>query len=143
MCTAQQETPTPDVALADVFRLHAAAYGRTHTLTPEQHKVVHAIVNCRTAVLGGHVEQCQQCHTIQYAYHSCRNRHCPKCESFKATQWLQDRQTELLPVPYFHVVFTLPHELNTLALYNKPILYHLLFESAWATLNTLGQDKKR
>jgi hypothetical protein len=143
MCKEQQETPTPGVELADVFRLHAAAYSRTHTLTPEQHKVVHAIVNCRTSVLGGHVEQCQQCNAIQYAYHSCRNRHCPKCESFKAVQWLQERQTELLPVPYFHVVFTLPHELNTLVLYNKPTLYQVLFESAWAALNTLGRDKKR
>jgi hypothetical protein len=145
MCTLSGEKPQAfsHVELADVFRMHAKAYCANHTLTPEQHQVVHAIMNCRTNVLGGHIEQCQQCHVIQYLYHSCRNRHCPKCESFKAAQWLQDRQAELLPVPYFHVVFTLPHLLNHLVLYNKRILYNVLFESAWETLKTLGKDPKR
>jgi hypothetical protein len=142
MCTSPP-VQTPRVELADVFRLHGENYCQSHPLTPEQYKVVHAILNCRTSVLGGHIEQCQQCQAIQYAYHSCRNRHCPKCESFKAAQWLQDRQAELLPVPYFHVVFTLPHSLNNLVLYNKRILYNLLFECAWETLKTLGQDPKR
>jgi Putative transposase/Transposase zinc-binding domain len=142
MCTSPP-VQTPRVELADVFRLHGENYCQSHQLTPEQYKVVHAILNCRTSVLGGHIEQCQQCRTIQYAYHSCRNRHCPKCESFKAAQWLQDRQAELLPVSYFHVVFTLPHALNNLVLYNKRILYNLLFESAWKTLKKLGQDPKR
>ncbi|NBX75013.1 MAG: IS91 family transposase [Proteobacteria bacterium] len=126
-----------------MFRLQGDAYVQTNTLTPEQYKVMNAIKNCRTSVLGGHVEQCDQCHAIHCAYNSCRNRHCPKCESFKAAQWLGARQAELLPIRYFHVVFTLPHELNNLVLYNKKILYNLLFESAWKTLNTLGRDPKR
>lgn len=125
------------------MRLHGEAYRQANTLTPAQHKVMNAIINCRTSALGGHVEQCDHCHALHYAYNSCRNRHCPKCESFKAVQWLQDRQTELLPVRYFHVVFTLPHELNHWVLYNKRRLYDLLFESAWKTLRTLGKDPKR
>lgn len=125
------------------MRLHGEAYRQANTLTPTQHKVMNAIINCRTSALGGHVEQCDHCHALHYAYNSCRNRHCPKCESFKAAQWLQDRQAELLPVRYFHVVFTLPHELNHWVLYNKRRLYDLLFESAWKTLRTLGKDPKR
>ena len=133
----------PSVEMADIVRLHSDAYIQANILTPEQHKVVNAIKNCRTSVLGGHVEQCDHCNAIRCAYNSCRNRHCPKCESFKAAQWLENRQSELLPVRYFHVVFTLPHELNNLVLYNKKILYNLLFESAWKTLKTLGKDPKR
>lgn len=143
MCILSENTPKPRVELADIFRLHGEQYCQTHQLTPEQYKVFHAIVNCRTSVLGGHIEQCSQCQAIHYTYHSCRNRHCLKCESFKAAQWLEERKAELLPVSYFHVVFTLPHHLNNLILYNKRILYHLLFESAWETLKKLGQDPKR
>jgi hypothetical protein len=123
--------------------MHGDAYVKANTLAPEQHKVLNAIKNCRTSVLGGHVEECDKCGVIQCAYNSCRNRHCPKCESFKAAKWLAARQSELLPVRYFHVVFTLPHELNNLVLYNKRILYNLLFESAWETLKKLGKDPKR
>lgn len=131
------------VELADVFRMHAGTYCDESTLTAELYKVVNAIRNCRTSVLGGHIEQCDQCAKLRCAYNSCRNRHCPKCESFKATKWLEDRQAELLPVSYFHVVFTLPHELNNLVLYNKRLLYNLLFQSAWETLKKLGADPKR
>jgi hypothetical protein len=140
--TPKRERASP-VELADIFRMHGDAYCQANTLTPEQYKVFQAITNCRTSILGGHVEQCDQCNAIQCAYNSCRNRHCPKCESFKAAQWLEARQAELLPVRYFHVVFTLPHELNHLVLYNKELLYNLLFESAWQTLKTLGNDPKR
>lgn len=129
--------------LADVFRQHGEAYSKANTLAPEQYKVFHAIQHCRTSVLGGHIDECDQCGTRQNSYNSCRNRHCPKCESFKAAQWLEDRQAELLPVSYFHVVFTLPHELNTMVLYNKRILYNLLFQSAWETLKTLGKNPDR
>ena len=143
MChTAKTETQ-PSVELADVFGLHGNTYKQAHTLTPEQHKVFNAIINCRTHALGGHVKQCDQCDAIQCAYNSCRNRHCPQCESFKAARWLQTKQAELLPVRYFHVVFTLPHELNNLVLYNKKLLYNLLFESAWETVKKLGKDPKR
>jgi hypothetical protein len=143
VCTpAKREVKSP-TELADIFRMHGDAYCQANTLTPEQYKVFHAIKNCRTSALGGHVEQCNQCLAIQHAYNSCRNRHCPKCESFKAAQWLEARQAELLPVRYFHVVFTLPHELNHLVLYNKQLLYNLLFESTWETLKTLGNDPRR
>jgi putative transposase/transposase-like zinc-binding protein len=143
MCTIPRPTERPSVELADIFRMHGDRYVQNHVLTSEQYKVFHAIKNCRTSALGGHAEQCDQCHAIQYAYNSCRNRHCPKCESFKAAKWLEARQAELLPVRYFHVVFTLPHELNNLVLYNKRILYNLLFESTWETLKKLGADPKR
>lgn len=143
MCTPVQNEKKPTVELADIFRLHGDAYCEANVLTPEQYKVFNAIKNCRTYVLGGHVEQCEQCGIVQCSYNSCRNRHCPKCESFKAAQWLVERQAELLPVRYFHVVFTLPHELNTLVLYNKRILYNALFEAVWETLKKLGQDPKR
>jgi hypothetical protein len=143
VCVAPKRETTSPVELADIFRMHGQAYCQVNTLTPEQYKVFHAMTNCRTSVLGGHVEQCDQCNAIQCAYNSCRNRHCPKCESFKAAQWLEARQAELLPVRYFHVVFTLAHELNHLVLYNKQLLYNLLFESAWQTLKTLGNDPKR
>ena len=138
--TRQQQHGTE---LADIFHQHGASYCEKNTLTPEQYKVLHAIMNCRTSVLGGHVDECDQCGARLNSYNSCRNRHCPKCESFKAAQWLEARQAELLPVPYFHVVFTLPHELNTLVMYNKRLLYNLLFQSAWATLKTLGKDPNR
>jgi hypothetical protein len=133
----------PSVELADIFHMHGDAYTQANILTPEQYKVFHAIMNCRTKVLGGHVEKCDHCNAIQCAYNSCRNRHCPKCESFKAAKWLDARKSELLPVRYFHVVFTLPHELNNLVLYNKRILYNLLFEAAWGTFRKLGKDPKR
>lgn len=143
MCTLSERVAKPPVELADIFRMHGDTYVQANILTPEQYKVFNAVKNCRTSVLGGHVEQCDQCDAIQCAYNSCRNRHCPKCESFKAAKWLEARQAELLPVRYFHVVFTLPHELNNLVLYNKRILYNLLFESAWETLKKLGADPKR
>jgi hypothetical protein len=143
MCAPLQEEKKSAVELADIFRQHGDAYCQSNVLTPEQYKVFNAIKNCRTSVLGGHVDQCEQCGVIQCSYNSCRNRHCPKCESFKAAQWLSNRQAELLPVRYFHVVFTLPHELNTLVLYNKRTLYNVLFEAVWETLNKLGRDPKR
>lgn len=143
MCTLPERVARPPIELADIFRMHGDAYAQATILTPEQYKVFNAVKNCRTNVLGGHVDQCDRCDMIQCSYNSCRNRHCPKCESFKAAKWLEARQAELLPVRYFHVVFTLPHELNNLVLYNKRILYHLLFESAWETLKKLGSDPKR
>ncbi len=143
MCLLPEKENPPPVELADIFNLHGDAYCQAHTLTPEQYKVLNAIRNCRTNVLGGHVEQCDHCSAIHCSYNSCRNRHCPKCQAFKAAQWLEAKQAELLPVPYFHVVFTLPHELNNLVLYNKRLLYNMLFESTWETLNKLGNDPKR
>lgn len=131
------------VELADVFRMHGADYCQKHQLTPEQYKVIHAILNCRTAILGGHVDQCDHCRDLHISYNSCRNRHCPKCQSLRTLKWLDDRRKELLPVQYFHMVFTLPHELNNLVLYNKKLLHGLLFQAAWETVKTLGKDPKR
>jgi hypothetical protein len=119
MCDHKVAQDKRKIELGDVFRMHKESYSKNYTLTPEQYKVINAICNCRTSVLGGHVEQCDNCGDIHVSYNSCRNRHCPKCQSLKTARWLEDRQKELLPVPYFHVVFTLPHELNTLMLYNK------------------------
>lgn len=143
MCTLPERGQQESVEIADIFRLHGDAYCKANTLTPEQHKVINAIKNCRTSVLGGHVEQCEQCSATSCAYNSCRNRHCPKCETFRAVKWLEARKAELLPVPYFHVVFTLPHELNNLVQYNKRLLYKLLFQAAWETLKKLGSDSQR
>ena len=102
--------------LADIFSSHADAYGKSHYVTPSERRVLRAVMDCRTAALGGHREWCQGCGYERYRYHSCRNRHCPKCQTLAKAAWLQKRQQELLPVPYFHNVFTLPHELNWLIL---------------------------
>ena len=119
------------VELSDIFRMHRKSYCKNNTLTPEQHKIINAICNCRTEVLGGHVEQYDNCDNIQIAYNSCRNMHCPKCQSLKTARWLEARQKELLPISYFHAVFTLPHELNALVLYNKKELYSRLMKAVW------------
>src|SRR6201991_2750037 len=99
-----------------------------------------AIESCRTAALGGHVERCDGCGHQRIAYNSCRNRNCPKCQSLARTQWLEDRQVELLPVPYFHVVFTLPDEVATIAFQNKAVVYDILFGAAAETLRTIAAD---
>lgn len=129
--------------LADIFNLHANSYIAKHRLSKEQYKAVNAIRNCRTAALGGNVQRCACCHAEFNTYNSCRNRHCPKCQALAKARWLAARQAELLPVEYFHVVFTLPHELNFLAGYNQTIIYNIVFKAAWITIHTLGKDKKR
>lgn len=143
MVVPENRRQASSVELADVFKRHGEKYRAEHTLTPEQHKVMNAVINCRNAALGGHVEQCEQCEATKIAYNSCRNRHCPKCQSIRTARWLESRREELLPVQYFHLVFTLPHELNHLILYNKAALYNTLFQAAWETLNTLGQSPTR
>jgi hypothetical protein len=127
--------------LADIFRRFGAAYFATHPLAPAQRKAAWAITHCRTAALGGHREWCPACGFERYTYHSCRNRHCPKCQSTATAAWVAARQEELLPVPYFHNVFTLPHELNALILYserNQRALLGLLFDTAAETLLKFG-----
>src|SRR5690242_5215145 len=101
-----------------------------------------AITACRTAVLGGHVEQCQDCGATRIAYNSCRNRHCPKCQGLARAQWLADRQSELLPVPYFHVVFTVPAPIAEIALHNKAVVYGILFTAAAETLRVIAADPR-
>ena len=129
----------PRWEVADIVRLYGASYRQTHPVSPGQQRVLEAIAACRTAQLGGHVEQCPQCGFERYAYHSCRNRHCPKCQSFTTAHWVADRQADLLPVPYFHTVFTLPHALNALVLGNKRQLLGLLFTAASQTLLQFGR----
>jgi hypothetical protein len=107
-----------------------------------QLRTVSAIKRCRTAALGGHIDACDACGNISISYNSCRNRHCPKCQGNKREEWIQARETELLPVPYFHMVFTLPDSLNALAIHNPKLVYDILFETAWTTLKTFGKNKE-
>ena len=129
---------------ADVFRegedRFLAEYG--HTLSREQRQVLRAVIRCRTAQLGGHLQKCDDCGHQRIQYNSCRNRHCPKCQAMARAVWLEKRESELLPVPYFHVVFTLPHELGPLALQNKRVIYGCLFRAAAQTLLEVGADLK-
>jgi hypothetical protein len=128
------------VELADIFRLYADDYRRSHPVAYEQLKVMRHIQICRTAVLGGHVEQCDQCAFEQIAYNSCRDRHCPKCQTLTKEQWLNDRKAELLPCGYFHLVFTLPHELNPIILSNKTTTVNILFAAVNQTLQAFAKD---
>ena len=128
------------VELADIFRAHGAAYRQTRTLARVQRRAMRAIESCRTAALGGHAEACDHCGAVRVTYNSCRNRHCPKCQTLAKERWLQARRAELLPVEYFHVVFTLPHELNALAQGNPRVIYDLLFRAALDTLQVFGRD---
>jgi len=138
--TALAETSSCE--LADIFRQYGDSYQQTHHLTLSQRKALWAITHCRTAALGGHREWCPACGFERYNYHSCRNRHCPKCQSTATAAGVAARQEELLPVPYFHDVFTLPHELNGLILYsqrNQRALLSLLFDAVAATLLQFGR----
>jgi hypothetical protein len=127
--------------VADVFRLHGEAFRHTHRLPSAHLKVMRAIEACRSPALGGHVETCDACGFTRNAYNSCRNRHCPKCQALAKAQWLAARQAELLPVTYFHTVFTLPHELNALALCNKRQVFNILFGSVSEALLTFAENK--
>jgi hypothetical protein len=128
------------VELADIFRLYADDYRRSHALSYEQLKVMRHIQICRTAVLGGHVEQCDQCAFEQIAYNSCRDRHCPKCQTLTKEKWLNDRKAELLDCGYFHLVFTLPHKLNPIILSNKRTTLNILFAAVNQTLQAFAKD---
>jgi Putative transposase/Transposase zinc-binding domain len=134
----------PSLEVADVFRAHGPAWRTTNAghVSLDQLKVMSAIETCRTSALGGHVERCEDCAHERIAYNSCRNRHCPKCQAAAAKQWLADREAELLPVPYYHVVFTLPAALGALAFANKATVYDLLFRAAAETLTTIAADPK-
>ena len=128
--------------MADVVRAYGSEYQKTHKLPRRQLRALHDIASCRTAVLGGHVDRCDACGYERISYNSCRNRHCPKCGSLAKEKWLQARKKELLPVPYFHIVFTVPEELNAITLINQRVMYNLLFQTAAETLLHLGRDKK-
>jgi predicted Zn-ribbon and HTH transcriptional regulator len=124
----------PKHELAHIFREHGDQYRRTHSLPPQHQKVMRAIERCRTAQLGGHLDRCDSCGFEHPAYNSCRSRYCPKCQSLTKAQWLEKQKAELLPTGAFHLVFTLPHELNPLILYNKRPLLELLFKAVSQTL---------
>jgi hypothetical protein len=134
--------PRPAFEVADIVRGYGAAYLETRPVPLMHQRVLHDIETCRTAEWGGHIEECNQCGFRRPVYNSCRNRHCPKCQTLARAQWLQDRQAELLPVGYFHNVFTLPHELNDLAAVNQRRLYGLLFCCVAATLQAFAADPK-
>jgi hypothetical protein len=125
--------------LADIFRAYGESYRQAQPLPRAQLQVMRAIESCRTAALGGHLQQCDGCGYQQPAYNSCRNRHCPKCGSLAKAQWLEDRKADLLPVGYFHLVFTLPHEVNPLLLVNKKVLCDSLFKAVSQTLLQFGR----
>jgi hypothetical protein len=128
--------------LAGVFRQYGASYRAAHPLPRQQRRVMRAIEVCRTAALGAHVEECSQCRHPRISYNSCRNRHCPKCQNRERAQWLEKRKAELLPVEYFHVVFTLPEQIARIAFYNQAAVYNILFRTAAETLLTIARDPK-
>ena len=134
----------PVLEVADIFRAHGPAWrlAQAGHLSLGQLKVMSAIEACRTAELGGHVDRCEDCDHLQVAYNSCRNRHCPKCQGAAAQRWLEARQAELLPLAYYHVVFTLPAEIGDIAFQNKAAVYGILFQAASETLLTIAADPK-
>ena len=134
----------PALEVADIFRGHGAAWRDANAghVSLGQLQVMSAIESCRTAALGGHVAACEDCDHTQIAYNSCRNRHCPKCQGAAARDWLAERQADLLPVPYFHLVFTLPAAIADIAYQNKAVIYDALFKASSETLLTIAADPK-
>lgn len=130
------------IELQDIFYEHGEDYRKAHRLPLNLLKAMTAIEVCRTAELGGHVDECDECGHVRISYNSCRNRHCPKCQTLAKERWLEDRKKDLLPVGYFHIVFTIPEEINYLALTNQKELYSILFQAASETLLELGRDRK-
>jgi len=130
--------------VADIFRGHGAAWRKANAghMSLGQLKVMSAIENCRTAALGGHVVRCEDCAHTTIAYNSCRNRHCPKCQGAAAREWLEEREAELLPAPYFHVVYTLPGPIADIAYQNKAVIYDILFKASAETMITIAADPK-
>ncbi len=136
--------PRPSLEVADIFRDHGAAWRAANAghVSLDQLKIMSAIERCRTAALGGHVACCEDCAHEHIAYNSCRNRHCPKCQGAAARDWLADREAELLPVGYFHLVFTLPKAIADIAYQNKSVIYDILFKASAETMLTIAADPK-
>ena len=130
------------VELADIFHQHGPEYRRSHSLPLTHLRVMRAVEVCRTAVLGGHKDKCDSCGHIEISYNSCRNRHCPKCQTLQKEKWIEARNEDLLPIQYFHVVFTIPSELNPLVIMNQKVLYNLMFRSVSETLMALSNNPK-
>jgi hypothetical protein len=136
--------PRPDLEVSQIFRHHGQVYRENHRLSPEQHKAMRDIERCRTAHLGGHMDFCSHgCGYMLISYNSCRNRHCPKCQSLQQARWLEARLERLLPTHYFHLVVTLPHELNPVTLLNRELVFNLLFEAASRALLQFARDYER
>src|SRR3974390_1745460 len=134
----------PRLEVADIFRGHGPAWRRATAghVSLGQLKVMSAIESCRTAALGGHVARCEKCSHTQISYNSCRNRHCPKCQGAAAKEWLAAREADLLPVPYYHLVFTLPAQISDIAYQNKAVIYDILFKASAEALMTIAADPK-
>ncbi len=141
----QSNTPATSLEVADIFRDHGPAWRAANAghVSLDQMKVMSAIERCRTAALGGHVARCEDCAHEHIAYNSCRNRHCPKCQAGAARDWLAAREAELLPVGYFHVVFTLPAPIADIAYQNKRVIYDLLMTASAKTTLTIAADARR
>jgi hypothetical protein len=140
--TGERRVDRPAVEIADIVRAHGQAFARAHALTTEQAAVLDAIAYCRTAALGGHMDVCDSCGHAEISYNSCRNRHCPKCQSLAQARWVERRMQRVLPTHAFHVVFTLPSGLRRLVLANRTLLFDLLFACAAETLLELGRDPR-
>jgi len=134
--------PSGGLEVAEIFRQYGLAYRESHRLPRHELRVMRAIEVCRTAVLGGHKDQCDQCGHVEISYNSCRNRHCPKCQTLRKEKWIEAQSEDLLPIEYFHVVFTLPSELNPLVSMNRKVLYDLLFRSVSETITQLANNPK-
>lgn len=141
-CTHDAVKQRPAFELADILRRYLPDYLKTHHISLWQEKILYAIQVCRTMACGGHLEECDTCDYSEPAYNSCGNRHCPKCQGIKRRKWVAGRLEELLPVPYYHIVFSLPHRLNDIALYNKRLIYKLFYQACAYTLLKFGNDRK-
>lgn len=130
------------IEVADIFNQYGEVYRRKHKLSSSMFKAMSAIESCRTSKLGGHIDECDDCGHIKISYNSCRNRHCPKCQNLRKERWLEERKRDLLPIPYYHVVFTIPSDLNPIAMINKKEIYALLFKASAETLDELAKDPK-
>ena len=141
-CAAKEAAPPrPPLEIADIVRTHGEAFGRSHVLTPGQAEALRAIVRCRTAALGGHLDVCPACEYEHPSYNSCRNRHCPKCQALAQAKWIAEREARILPTKHFHVVFTIPSELHALARFRREKVFDLLFHAARSTLLDLGRER--
>ncbi len=141
-CHPPAPAKRPALEVADILRERGDAYGETHRLSAQQQRVIDALVNCRTAALGGFKAECDHCGAVRIQYASCRNRHCPKCQTLSQTRWVERQCADLLDIDYWHVVFTLPHELNPVAQGNPALIYSLLFKAASRTLLEFGRNPR-
>ena len=131
----------PQLEVANILHKHIRDYQNTYPLCPDQHRILSHILNCRTPKLGGHIDRCNHCGAERIMFHSCRNRHCPKCQQIPRERWLEARKSEILPVTYFHIIFTLPHELNPIILKNKSLMLNILFKAVSQTLIKFAKNE--